>query len=95
MKKHKPTQAKERLRGPAPASKGPLEPGDLVQYHLDGLRTGHVISVTGNIASVQPIAAYKAALPRARRFPLTDLILAKAREEKNVRARTRAPKEAL
>jgi hypothetical protein len=95
MKKRKPTQDKGTF-APAPASaKGALEPGDLVQYRYDGLRAAYVISVDGDTARIQPIAAYKAALPRAQRFPISDLILVMSMPKKNVRARTRAPKEAL
>lgn len=57
-------------------SYGFLKPGDLVQFYDEGLRAGYLVSVTSTIAKIQPIGAYKAPKPRAKRVPIEDVVCA-------------------
>ncbi len=47
--------------------------GTIVHYYSSGWRYGHLEKVKGIIASVRPIAAYKATRPNLIRIPVADI----------------------
>lgn len=62
--------------GSIPGVPSTLKPGALVQFYDEGLRAGYLVSVTSTIAKIQPIGAYKALKPRAKRVPIEDVVCA-------------------